>query len=238
MADRSGSTLRSLAPRTPWRRRLTLAVAAMAALLVVLATPGIAAADPDDPDGEPPQTTLELLEALSRAYYDSQVALAASQQRQAEIRASLEVAQANLDAIVDDIGRLAAARYKGAEFGLVTGIINADISRQQLLAGASVGEYLLWRDDTYIHRYRELRDEADRQNQLLEDEIAIQQHTQEMLDQQTIEAERALAAEGGVLQTGGWAGGPAQLALNRSATMPSSHPRQRPGDKRWGSSPP
>jgi hypothetical protein len=189
----------------------------VAAFLTVLAVPGVAGADPDDPDGEPPQTTTEILDAISRAYFDAQVALASSLQRQAEIQASLTVAQAKLDEISSEIGRVAAARYKGATMGLITGLVNAEVSSEQLLAGAAVSEYLLWRDDSFIHEYRVLRDEAAHQNALLQEEIGIQQRQQELLDAQKLEAERALAAEGGLLVTEGYSGGAAAQPAPRNA---------------------
>ncbi|MBX6752535.1 MAG: hypothetical protein IRY85_23220, partial [Micromonosporaceae bacterium] len=80
----------------------------------------------------------------------------------------------------------------------------------------------LLRDDAYIRRYRLLVEESEKQRELLDAELAIQSKQLELLDQQKRDAERALAAVGGMVTTG-FAGPatPAQPApRNADGTLP------------------
>jgi hypothetical protein len=157
---------------------MSLVVAAVTTLLVVLGSPGLAQADPGtDPDGASTQSLREKLEAAARGYYDAQAVLNASKQRQAEITQKLQVAQAGLAHLTEEVGKVAAARYKGSSIGLLSGLITGRAQPEELLAGAAVGEYLVWRDDTYIRQYREIKDEAERQQGLLTAELDIQSNT-------------------------------------------------------------
>jgi hypothetical protein len=199
--------------------RVRFGVAVMAALLAVLGFPQAVAADPD---GSTPQALVEALEAASRAYYETQAVLAASQQRQAEITQNLQIAQENLARLSEQIGAVASARYKGGAVGLFNGLISGQNSAEDLLAGAAVGEFLLWRDDTYIREYRVLRDESERQQALLTAELEIQTRQAALLDQQKREAEKALAASGGLPVEA--IGGPAQPAQPAPRNADGSFP--------------
>lgn len=173
-------------------------VAVLVGLMVTIAYPGVAAADPDENHD---QSLVGLLEAAARAYYESQAVLAASQQRQAELEQNLQTSEAALAELTVQIGRVAAARYKGSSVGLIGGILNGKAS-QEMLGGAAVAEYLLWRDDTYIRQYRTLKEESEEQRELLAAEVAIQQKQNRLYDQQKRDAERALVAAGGMISTG------------------------------------
>jgi hypothetical protein len=201
------------------RHRVRVGVALLAAMLAVLGVPQIAAADPD---GNTPQALVEALEAASRAYYETQSVLAASQERQAVITENLQIAQDNLARLSEQIGHVAAARYKGGTVGLFNGMISGQTSREDLLAGAAVGEFLLWRDDTYIREYRILKDESERQQGLLTAELDIQTRQAALLDAQKREAEKALAAVGGLPVNA--VGGPAQPAQPAPRNADGSFP--------------
>ncbi len=185
--------------RAARRRRARLVLAVLAALLTVVGLPGTAFADPD---GDTSQSLIETLEAAARGYYDAQAVLNSSLQRQAEITQNLEIAQAALAQVSGAIGRSAAARYKGGSVGLFTGLINVQSSTQALLGGAAVGEFLLRRDDSFIHTYRVLKEESERQQALLDEEVAIYSKQVADLDKQKRDAERALAAVGGLVTAG------------------------------------
>jgi hypothetical protein len=189
------------APNPRWSgwRLGRLAVAVLAGLLAVLGVTSVAAADPDENHD---QALVQALEIAARGYYEAQAVLAASQQRQAEIEQNLQVSEAALAQLTEQIGRVAAARYKGGSTGLFTGMLNGQASTRELLGGAAVGEYLLWRDDTYIREYRVLQEESEAQQELLQAELGIQQKQAQLFDEQKREAERALAAVGGMLTSG------------------------------------
>lgn len=180
-----------------WLGRLGVAV--LAALVSVLGVAGVAAADPEE---NHERSLMEALQAAATGYYEAQAVLTASQQRYAEVQQNLQISQAALAQITEEIGKVAAARYQGSSVGLFTGMISGQADTETLLGGAAVGEYLLRRDDSLIREYRQLKEESERQQQLLDAELVIQQNQVALLDQQTREAERALAAVGGMVTSG------------------------------------
>jgi hypothetical protein len=196
-----------------------LVVVAVAALASVLGLSGVAIADPEENHD---QDLVTKLEETARGYYQAQAVLASSQQRYAEIEQNLQTAEAELARLSSHIGKVVAARYKGSSVGLLAGLISGEGTKEQLLGGAAVGEYLLLRDDAYIRQHRELVEESRKQRELLDAELAIQSKQLELLDQQKREAERALAAVGGMVTTG--YGGPAIPAQpaprNADGTLP------------------
>lgn len=189
----------------PWRLTRRLLLTAVAVLVSVAGLPGIAHAEEPDPDGQLPPSLAEALAALSKAYYDAEIILASSQQRQAEIQQSLTLAQAELDKLSIQIGRVASARYKSGTVGRFNSFIGTS-STEELLAGAAISEYLLWRDDTYIREFQTLKAEAESQQALLNTEIELQTKQRDLLDQQKLEAEETLAAQGGLIVTEGYGG--------------------------------
>jgi len=180
-----------------WIGRLVVVV--VATLASVLGVSGVAVADPEENHD---QDLVAKLEEAARGYYEAQAVLASSQQRYAEIEQNLQVAEAELARVSTQIGKIVAARYKGSSVGLFAGLISGEGTTEQLLGGAAVGQYLLMRDDAYIRQHRLLLEESQRQRELLDAELAIQSKQLELLDQQKREAERALAAVGGMVTTG------------------------------------
>jgi hypothetical protein len=179
---------------------MSMVAAVVAVFLAIVGSPTAAHADPADEAHK--QELIEKLQAASRGYYDTRVILAASQQRQAEITTKLEASQAGLAVLVEEVGKVASARYKGSAVGLISGLITGRAEPHQLLQGAAVADYLVWRDDTYLRLYRETKDEAERQQALLTAELEIQSKQLVALDTQKREAEKALATVGGMVTTG------------------------------------
>jgi hypothetical protein len=191
-----GSTHVGQGPTRRWspRRRLTvLGTGVLIVLLALFGLPGVASAENDDPDGDLPQSVLDTLEAVSRGYYDARAVLASSQARQKEISDNLKVAKAALASLSSKIGKVAAARYEGGNFGFVNGLINGQGLTDDMLDGAAVGQYLTWHDDSYIHEYRQLKDESEQQQKLLDAELDIQAAQEKALDDQKRQLEKALA---------------------------------------------
>jgi hypothetical protein len=182
------------------RRWVSVVVAVMAALLAVIGSPGVAHADPGDEAHK--QELIEKLQAAARGFYDTRAIVASSQQRQAEITVKLEAAQAGLAVLVEEVGRVASARYKGSSVGLISGLITGRAEPQELLQGAAVADYLLWRDDTYLREYRRIKEDSERQTALLAAELEIQSKQLAALDGQKREAEKALATVGGLVSAG------------------------------------
>jgi CHASE3 domain sensor protein len=203
------------------RRGWAVAVAFFAAVLAVLMPAAPALADPGTNDEGATQSLQDKLEQVATSYYDAKSLLAASQKRQAEITVKLRESQLSLARLTADVGNIAAARYKGSELGVLNGLFTGQGNAQTLLQGAAVADYLVWRDDEQLRRYREARDEAQHQQQLLDAELAIQAKALAELDTQKRAAEKALAAVGGMVTAG--YNGPAQAA----------QPAPRNGDGSW-----
>jgi len=210
-----------LPPSRSRGRLFGVLVAVVAALLSVLALPGVASADPG-PDGSTPQSLTDTLEAAARGYYDAQAVVTASQQRQAQLQQSLDLANAQLAVLSGQIAKVAAARYMGSSVGLYNAMISGQDDKQVLLDGAAVGDYLLWRDDAYIHAYRTLQQDSEQQQKQINDELAIQTSQLQIADQKKRDAEKALAQVGGMVSAG--YGGPAVAAQPAPRNADGSFP--------------
>src|SRR5687768_3892156 len=116
------------------RRRLSLAVAILAALLAVFgAAPAHAE---DDPEGGN-KNLREKLEAAAKGYYDAKNKLVASQKRQGEITKRLRDAQISLVRLTAEVTNIASARYKGAQIGVLNGLFTGQGDPETLLQGAA-----------------------------------------------------------------------------------------------------
>lgn len=194
---RRASTSSASAVVRPAARLVVTAFAAVIAI-VAAATPAYA-----DPDGDDDTSSLaQKLEQVAFGYYDARAKLAASQLRQVELTKQLREAEITLVRLDAEVGLVAAARYKGSQFSLLNGLLVQKTSPNQLLQGAAVAEYLIWRDDDRLHRFAVAKDEATRTKAQLEEELKIQQQQLVELDKQKRAAEAALASVGGMVSAG------------------------------------
>src|SRR5262245_51378363 len=146
--------------------RLVVTVFAAIVALVAAATPAYA-----DPDGDDSSSLAQKLEQVAFGYYDARAKLEASQLRQVELTKRLREAEITLVRLDAEVSLVAAARYKGSQFSLLNGLlVQQQTSPNQLLQGAAVAEYLIWRDDDRLHRFAVAKDEASRTKAALEEE--------------------------------------------------------------------
>jgi hypothetical protein len=204
------------------RRRLLLAGVLFAALISVLGFAAPAHADPDDEGGTP--NLREKLEKAAVGYYDAKAKLSESKKRQAKINERLREAEISLVRLQAEVGAIAAARYKGSHLGLLNGLFTGEGDPTTLLQGAAVADYLIWRDDEQLRRYRVTRDESEKQQQLLKDEVAVEARELAKLDKQKRAAEKALASVGGLV-TAGYSG-PVPEAQPAPRTRNGGWPRE------------
>ena len=203
------------------RRRLSLAVAILAAIFAALAHAVPVYADPDtDPEGGN-KTLREKLEEAAQGYYDVRGKLSASQKRQAEITKRLREADLKLVRLTAEVSNIAAARYKGSHLGVLNGLFTGEGDASKLLQSAAVAEYLVWRDDEQLRSYREARDQSQEQQALLKAEIAVEQKQLTELDKQKRAAEKALASVGGLVTAG------------YSGPVPEAQPAPRTSNGGW-----
>jgi hypothetical protein len=190
-----------IAARTVRGRRLSILVV-FATIFAVFASFAPAYADPETDDEGGNKTLREKLESASQGYYAAKEKLAASQQRQAELVETLRVSQLALTRMTSEVANIAAARYKGSQLGVLNGLFTGQGDPSTLLQGAAVADYLIWRDDEQIRRYRTARDESEAHKAAIEAEVAIQAKALSELDTQKRDAEKALAAVGGMVTAG------------------------------------
>lgn len=192
----------TVSPKPARRQRLRLVVAVIAAFLALFGTSSVAFADPGTDDEGGTQALREKLEAAARGYYEARTTLAASEQRQAELVDQLRTSDLALARLTAEVGTVAAARYKGSQIGVLNGLITGEGNPKELLAGAAVADYLVWRDDTYLRLYRTTKENAEKQQGLLDAELQIQAKQLADLDNAKREAEKALASVGGMVSAG------------------------------------
>jgi hypothetical protein len=207
------------------KRRLSLAIALLTALLTVLGgmTPAYAE-DPSTDDEGAPKTLREKLEVAAREYYDARAKLVASQKRQAQIQKTLREAELTLARLNVEVAKIAAGRYKGSHLGILNGLFTGQGEPDRLLDAAAVSEYMLWRDDTQLHRYKEARDVATSQQTLLAAEVQEERKQLAQLDKVKRSAEKALASVGGLVSAG--YSGPAPEAQPAPRTSSGGWPRE------------
>ncbi|HEX6870510.1 MAG TPA: hypothetical protein VF163_05380 [Micromonosporaceae bacterium] len=206
-------------------RSLALIVAILSTVLALLASSLPAHAEDPNTDDEGGSATLrEKLEDAARGYYDARTKLNESKKRQAVIKERLRKAEASLLLLNAEVTRIAAARYKGTQLGVLNGLVTGEGNPGELLQSAAVAEYLVWRDDEQLRRYRQARDESQRQNALLEKEVALQAKELSNLDKRKRDAEKALASVGGMVTAG--YNGPVPEAQPAPRTATGGWPRE------------
>jgi hypothetical protein len=178
------------------------------------------AEDPTDDEGAP-KTLREKLEVAAKDYYDARTKLVASQKRQAQIQAKLREAELTLARLNVEVAKIASARYKGSHLGILNGLFTGEGDPDRLLDAAAVSEYLIWRDDSQLHRYKEARDVATSQQVLLAAEIQEEKKQLAQLDKVKRNAEKALASVGGLVTAG------------YSGPVPEAQPAPRTSSGGW-----
>jgi len=181
-------------------RRMSVVVTVLATVIAIFAAGSPAYADPDDEGGS--DALAQKLEQVAFGYYDARAKLQASQIRQAELTKRLREVEITIVRLDAQVSLVAAARYKGSHLGLLNGLLVQHSSPNQMLQGAAVAEYLIWRDDDALHRLAAARSEARTTQEKLAEEIKIQQQQFVELDKQKRAAESALAAVGGMVSAG------------------------------------
>lgn len=183
-------------------RRVTSAVAILVtavALLFVAVPPSPAHADPDEGGNA---TLNQKLQEAAIAYYEIQAKLTASQKRQSQLQKQLKDSELALVQLNAEIALIAADRYKSGQMGMLNAFLLAKGDTGDLLQGAAVAEYLAWRDDDDLRRHRIIVAEATEQRRLLDAEVANEKKQLKELDRQKRNAEKALAAVGGMPSAG------------------------------------
>src|SRR3981081_1265 len=157
---------RTARPHCSSRARRTRSLSLFVIFTAIIAVFGAIApayADPTTDTEGGTKTLREKLEEASQGYYAAKQLLNASQKRQAEITIKLRDSELSLTRMTAEVGNIAAARYKGSQLGVLNGLFTGVGSPSSLLQGASVADYLIWRDDQQLHEYRQPGDDSEHQ---------------------------------------------------------------------------
>jgi hypothetical protein len=181
------------------RRLLTFAVAALVSLIGIGAWAGVAAADPE---GGTASLRAELDEAV-RGYLDARVALEASKARQAQLAANLATAEANFAVGQEKLGQISASAYRSSGFTNMAGVISSG-SPEDFLGRVILLNALSAHEHAVVAELISARDEVNNSKGALEAEIAAQTEQLAAMNARKQQAERALWANGGGQETGGF----------------------------------
>jgi peptidoglycan DL-endopeptidase CwlO len=185
---------------SPGLHRLGMfALAALLSLVVVGTWAGPAAADPE---GGTASLRSELDDAV-RGYLDAKAALDASKARQAQLQTNLDTAEANFKTGQEKVGEIAASAYRSSGFTNMAGVISSGkpedfLERITLLNGLSAHEHAVVTDLVNA------RNEVENSKAALEAEIASQTEQLAAMNARKQQAEKALWANGGGQETGGF----------------------------------
>jgi len=181
------------------RRLVTFAVVALMSLIGIGAWAGVAVADPE---GGTASLRAELDEAV-RGYLDARAALEASKARQVQLASNVATAEANFAAGQEKLGQISASAYTSPGFTNIAGVISSGspedfLGRMTLLNALSAHEHAVVVDLVNA------RNEVQTSKAALDAEIAAQSEQLAAMNARKQQAERALWANGGGQQTGGF----------------------------------
>jgi hypothetical protein len=209
----------------PLRRRIASVLALVAAAAVFAATasaPVTAAPERKRPGNEGGTPTLrEVLEAAGRGFLEAKAKLDASKRRQVVLTAQLKGVEARLDALLVEVGAVAAVAYRTGRLGPVSALL-ASRSPDAFLERAQAVELMAHRDDAQLRELTALRQQYVRNKARIDAEVAEQNKQVAIMKRKKEDAERALVAVGGA-PTGGFV----------SATSPLAKPAPRNPDGSW-----
>jgi hypothetical protein len=160
---------------------------------------GVAAADPE---GGTAGLRASLDEAV-RGFLDARTALEASKARQAQLQAKLTAAEANFAAGQVRLGKIAASAYRSSGFNRIAGII-ANGKPEEYLGRVTLLNALSAHEHAVVAELITARDAVNSSKAALDAEIAAQSEQLAAMNARKQEAERALWADGGGQETGGF----------------------------------
>jgi peptidoglycan DL-endopeptidase CwlO len=163
---------RSLASPVRPRRGLALLAAVLAATVLGVLAPAVAAhAEPGD-EGQNKQL-IQNVEAAARGYLEAKTALDASKAKQAQMAAELRSIEAELGPLRTEVGKVAATAYISGRLTTIGALLSAS-SSDDFLARAATLEQLTQREDDSLARLGRLQSRAQRNKEAIDAEVAIQ----------------------------------------------------------------
>jgi peptidoglycan DL-endopeptidase CwlO len=178
---------------------LTFAVALLMSLAGAASWAGTAAADPE---GGTAGLRASLDEAV-RGFLDARTALEASKARQVQLADNLAKAEANFAAGQVRLGQISATAYRSSGFNRIAGII-ANGKPEEYLGRVTLLNALSAHEHAVVAELVKARNEVSSSKAALDAEIAAQSEQLAAMNARKQDAERALWADGGGQETGGF----------------------------------
>ncbi|GAA2491652.1 coiled-coil domain-containing protein [Winogradskya humida] len=191
------------------RRWLVLALASIFAVATVAVPGAPASAAPggsdsstaDDGDDNPQLN--DLLDSTGRRYLDAKAAVAKSTKTQLDLSLKVKSAEAKRDALLPEVGAVAAQQYRTGGVSTMGFLLNSDSANAFLDKAVSLSEINALHD----HKLRELDaaiEEVATNKARLDQEVAAQKQNLASMQKQKESAEKALNLVGGDTVTGGF----------------------------------
>jgi hypothetical protein len=191
------------------RRWLVLALAPLVAVSMLIAPAAPASADPDDSksatadDGEEDQLLNDVLDSTGRRFVAAKSAVAKSTKTQLGLALQVKTAEANRDALLPEVGAVAAQQYRTGGISTMGFLLNTDGPEGFLKKAVSLEEINALNDGK-LHALYEAIDQVNATKTRLDQEVAAQKRNLDSMKKQQESAEKALAKVGGDTVTGGF----------------------------------
>ncbi|GID97714.1 coiled-coil domain-containing protein [Amorphoplanes digitatis] len=191
------------------RRWLVLALAPLVAVTMLLVPAGPANADPDDKktstadDGEDDPLLNEVLDSTGRRFVAAKSAVAKSTKTQLGLALKVKDAEARRDAMLPEVGAVAAQQYRTGGISTMGFLLNTDGPEGFLKKAVSLEEISALNDGK-LHALYQAIDDVNTAKARLDQEVKAQQQNLAAMKKQKQSAEKALAKVGGNIVTGGF----------------------------------
>jgi len=209
--------------------RLALLATALAAVALVLAPIGPAAAEPDTPsasagnEGETPLLR-DVLERTGKQYLEAEAALNESKRRQMALVLEQQQLEKRVDQLTVEVTVVANAAYRTGRLSVAAALLNSS-SPDSFLERAAAVDIMAMRDDQTLHRLTEAKQQLTNAKAAIDAEIAEQSKQLNIMAKQKKDAESALSLVGRTATAGGLV----------SATSPIAQPAPRNANGSWPS---
>ncbi|HEY3505353.1 MAG TPA: hypothetical protein VGN37_21530 [Actinocatenispora sp.] len=179
---------------------LMVAFAALAAVFSALPATGALAA----PDEGGSKSVYEKLDIAARNYNNAKNKLDATRKKQKQLTKQIADGQKRIDVLTEDVGRIAAAKYRGGNTSLMTLTLSGE-SGDNILAMADTLTYLGQKDTDRLRTLKSARQKQDSQKRDLAATAASQKKQAATLKKRRDEAQKAVdQVSGGA--SGGYSG--------------------------------
>jgi len=176
---------------------------------MLLAPAAPASADPDDTksatadDGDDNPLLNDVLDSTGRRFLAAKSAVAKSTKTQLGLALQVKTAEANRDALLPEVGAVAAQQYRTGGISTMGFLLNTDGPEGFLKKAVSLEEINALNDGK-LHALYEAIDQVNATKTRLDQEVAAQKRNLDSMKKQQESAEKALAKVGGDTVTGGF----------------------------------